>query len=48
MEVKGVKESNIDWQNGIAWVRYDANVTSPEELVRAINSHTTFKASRLN
>ncbi len=44
MEVEGCKEAKADWEKNWAWAKYDPEKTTPEELVKAINQNTRFKA----
>ncbi len=44
MKVEGCKEAKADWEKNWAWAEYDPEKTTPEELVKAINENTRFKA----
>jgi hypothetical protein len=44
MEVEGVREARVDWQQGKVWIRFDPTKTTPGKLVDAVNAHTSFRA----
>ena len=45
MQVDGVEEARADHVKARAWAKYDPSKTTPEKLVEAVNSKTTFQAS---
>lgn len=43
-ETKGVLDNSVEYPGDIAIVKYDEGIISPEEIIKAIEKNTSYKA----